>query len=451
MVTSRQEQIKNKIIYRQIRNPFYFLAALCCGVLLGLAVVHYLSYLTLLGIGLLGVIFALIMLRFPELTVAAFWLVFALQTTIFSGFNPQGFFYPIYGLMVANILFRLAWRRLYVPWPVVGTYLAFLALVLFSVLHLATGTGFTTFQKLFILSFGLLVFFQFYSKRSVYPVLWAQGAAGLVVAAWVIIQSVQGGFGYRGDIGINQNYVATIVAFGVLPLFALLRSYRTLNALTRILIWSGMGVGAYATLLLASRGMSVALFLGLAIMLARVLGDTRKTVIFISFAVAIGIGLMNLPGSSHLTSRFHEQGVSSLNGRLPLWNDSLDVLTHASFSQILIGHGFEASAAVTMKMSGHYTSSHNGYLEFLLNYGLIGLGLFLTLHVLALGMAWRRRDTASLYAVGAVIFLLVADFSSTPDGFLPWLTLGQALAIGAWSHGIRARAGIKRLLKLGEK
>jgi hypothetical protein len=70
-----------------------------------------------------------------------------------------------------------------------------------------------------------------------------------------------------------------------------------------------------------------------------------------------------------------------------------------------------------------------------LEFGLVGLGLFLTLHFIPLVFLWRFKDALSLYGMGVVTFLLFSNLTNVAsDAFFYWVTLGAVLALAVWKH-----------------
>jgi O-antigen ligase len=82
---------------------------------------------------------------------------------------------------------------------------------------------------------------------------------------------------------------------------------------------------------------------------------------------------------------------------------------------------------------GFLYSVHNTYLQMTLDFGFLGVGLFLLLHVTVVRLLWRFNDALSLYGIGTVVFLLFSNLTlQAADGFLYWVVLGTALAVAVW-------------------
>lgn len=419
------------------RPSSYILAgigAIALGAAIGIATAQLPILVYLAAAGVLAAILGFQMISRTHWTVSAFFLALAIQSTIIGGFEIRGLYYPIYLLMIFNAVVGLVTRRVKVSNSVIIIYLLFYLLVLISLFQVSTGLNFELFQKLFIYLLGLIVSFQFTSERAFWSLARVQTWSGIIVAVWVVISSIQSGFTGRGISEVNQNNVATLIAFGLIPLFATQLSGKA-SLWRRLAGWLALALGIYAMLLLASRGMTVALGMALVLMFARILNNPRRSIPLILLATAGALVLASLPGSNNLAERFTQADVASANGRTPLWNAAIREIETSNPVQLMFGHGINYSWIVTNRVVGFFYSVHNTYLQMTLEFGLVGLGLFLSLHFIALGFLWRFNDGLSLYGMGAVTFLLFSNLTNVAsDDFFYWVTLGAMLALAVWRH-----------------
>lgn len=419
------------------RPSSYVLAgigAVALGATIGVATAQLPILVYVAAAGVLAAILGFQMISRTHWTVSAFFLALAIQSTIIGGFEIRGLYYPIYLLMIFNAVVGLITRRVKVSNSVIIVYLLFYLLVIVSLFQVSTGINFELFQKLFIYLLGLIVSFQFTSERAFWSLARVQTWSGLIVAVWVVISSVQSGFTGRGISEVNQNNVATLIAFGLIPLFATQLSGKA-TFWRRLAGWLALALGVYAILLLASRGMTVALAMAFILMFARVLNNPRRSIPLILLATAGALVLASLPGSNNLAERFTQADVASANGRTPLWNAAIREIETSNPVQLIFGHGINYSWIVTNRVVGFFYSVHNTYLQMTLEFGLVGLGLFLSLHFIALGFLWRFNDGLSLYGTGAVTFLLFSNLTNVAsDDFFYWVTLGAMLALAVWRH-----------------
>ncbi len=415
-------------------QPFHILVLLggmALGVLLGL-LTSYLPILLYAGVaGVLALIFAWLMIRHPQFTVSSFFLAYIIQVTLLSGIEIRGMYYPIYILMAFNLVIGLASGKFKGAVGILIPYIFFYILVLFSLFNVATTINFDLFQKLFIYSLGLLTFFQFSSEGTFRLLTRFQAWAGVVVAVWVIITAFQGGFSDRVGIEADQNNVSTMISFGMIPILANLLTQRN-SLLQRILLCVFLALGAYALILLASRGMTIALGMALLFMVARIFTDPKRIIPILLLGVVASVVVAGLPGSDMLVDRFNQGDVTSANGRLPLWQAGIQEIMSSSPLELLFGHGMNYSLTVTSRVVGKLYSMHNTYLQMLLEFGLVGISLFVGLHISVLRILWSDNQQLSLYAGSMIIFLLFAHLSVTiADNFLSWVVLGTTLAIAS--------------------
>jgi exopolysaccharide production protein ExoQ len=130
-----------------------------------------------------------------------------------------------------------------------------------------------------------------------------------------------------------------------------------------------------------------------------------------------------------------------LTGRTALWEAT------RWFSRLRPweGWGFEAvwtrereAFQILVNFGKYPYTAHNGYYEFLLGMGRIGLGLLLMFLVVltwrAFRYAWTRRDALSLWPLALVTFVVVVNFSESLffSGVALWtLTVAAAVTVAA--------------------
>lgn len=151
--------------------------------------------------------------------------------------------------------------------------------------------------------------------------------------------------------------------------------------------------------------------------------------IFLSALAALGL----IAGASFLAlSRSHlwrglagsmamgrSEDVSSLTGRLPLWEELLKSIG----DHPLLGHGYlafwekEKIDYLSALLQWEIPHGHNMYLDVALDVGVIGLGLFLMIFIVSLYVTFRRvianhdRDVALVF--GLLVFALIHGFAES--------------------------------------
>ena len=412
-----------------------WLGAALVGVALGVAAALSLEH-ALAGAVVLVALYALARAQLrSELVLAAFWVTFCVYETIFSSVTVPGLFYPFYAAFALAVMVSLLRRGVAVEAWGLWLYGGFLFVVLLAFLGFTEPVGFEVAQRVFAYAFGLLVMLQIGTRRGVRPVLVAALCAGVAIAVWVIAASAQAGFRYRGDVSVDQNVASFFIGFGVLVAlaFAVDLMRRRHARLTLLLALVPLAAMLYAMTLLASRGIAIALTLGVLAIIARAAMLDVRTLRVALLLLPLSAGAALLPGGDHLLERFALADTETGNERLPIWAVTSDAFTRGDVYELLLGHGFGSSQVVVQRASGSLTSTHNAFLQILFEFGVVGFALFVALHALLIVRAFRLGGGSGLALFGWMWYLLGANLSlNTPDGFLYWTALGVALSLGRW-------------------
>lgn len=421
---------------RMISSVMLWLSALLLAVLIGILTTTPLG-LPFAGLMLAGGL-AWLALRHHHLTVGLFWSLYAMNSTVFAGLiNPTGLFYPIYLLMLLN---GFTWwtdrrRDLSIPLGQVVLYGCFFFLVLLSLFWQPPGLQADLRQRLFIYGFGMLVAVQLRTVEQLRSLRLFLLVTGLVAAAWVVIMGGLSGFAYRAGVAVNPNHVSTIIGLGLVALLGRIQEGKG-SAPVRFLLWTLLGAGLYANFLLASRGITLAVIVALAAMLwtgRRREGGGRVLVLL----PVAGLALL-LPGADGLIDRLLSGDLLTLNDRLPIWRYGLEQFAGSGMGTLLFGQGMGAAELLVRSVNPLLTSMHNGYIQILVEFGILGLGVFVALYALALRNAVQQEPVVGSGSLGMLIFLGVALLSaSVQDGFLFWAAFGTSLynwrPMGRWS------------------
>jgi O-antigen ligase len=146
----------------------------------------------------------------------------------------------------------------------------------------------------------------------------------------------------------------------------------------------------------------------------RVLAIAGMASILALGAIAYGfLSFGTLDATADVASMGRRENVSSLTGRLPLWEE----LVQAADDHPLIGHGhggFWTSKRILLYseiFAWQIPHAHNAYLDLVLSVGLIGLTLYLAWVLtgagVAIGRFQRSNRAAELFVVCLVVFSLV--------------------------------------------
>lgn len=373
-----------------------------------------------------------------EIIAAAYWITFAVYQTVLAnaGIQFEGIFYPFYLAFLANILVNLARGRVrFQLWSAV-LYGAFMVVVLASFIGFSEPVDFFVLQRVFAYTLGMLMALQVGSERGLAPVAVAAVISGSAISVWVIVSAIQSGFAYRASIQVDQNLTAFLVGLGIVTAAAVVLT----NVTSRRRPWLTVALAlaaatmVYAALLLASRGMFLAISMAIGVLLLRAVMADRRHVLTLAVAASLLGGLLLLPGGTSLLDRFDGDAVETGGRRTPLWTATWEAYARGDVPQLLFGHGFKSSELVMRTQFGILTSVHNAYLQLLYEIGLIGLGLFVGLHALLHRAAARVGSVYGSVAIGMLWLLLGANVTSdSPDGFAYWAALGYVAAVAAWA------------------
>jgi len=370
--------------------------------------------------------------------VGLYWIAFAVYQTVFlgTGIEFSGFFYPFYAGFVLSFLVGLFRGRIVVDLRIVVPYLVFLLLILYSFVGYTRPIDFFFVQRVLATLLGLVSMVQITSRRGLIPVVAGAVAASTIVSAWVVLSAAEAGFSYRGDIDVNQNFAAFVIGLGVVSAVALLAGPWRANVgkvLSIVLTVCVAGM-LYASLLLASRGMTIALVIALGVVMLRSIIVDRGALVWVLGILLLGAAGTMLPGGDGLLERFEDQTASSGGSRVPLWTHTLDEYTDSGALELILGNGFKSSEPVIESQFGIMTSVHNSYVQMLYELGVAGLGVFFVLHAAVAVIAWRSRSVSGLISLGIICFLLGSNLTAdSTDGFLYWTAFGGAAVLATWS------------------
>jgi hypothetical protein len=174
-----------------------------------------------------------------------------------------------------------------------------------------------------------------------------------------------------------------------------------------VLIMSGSRMALISLIMSAS--LMILLSLGL-IKLAKI----YSSIGFISFVVIsfsyylYGDNLIN-----YFVKIFRPEDIVQEDTRLNIWNITLKLYSNGSFSEILIGRGFQGLQTI-------YRSAHNVYLEFLFDYGIV----FILLFLIYIGLLYRKAISAlkrTIYREPAILACTLLAYTLIFSMFLSTL------------------------------
>ncbi len=247
---------------------------------------------------------------------------------------------------------------------------------------------------------------------------------GTVVLAFMVTQSsitastaVRTSLLYR-DEAFDTNNLSGYLVMG----FAVLLNFRFDKKTWNVIRYICCGVCALAVLMTGSRGGIVAaigavLFTGL---IQKNLKSTAKYLVTVVVGVVVLLFLMRWAGVryvSNVIDRFLNDTNGSGGERLIVWGYSL----RAALLRPLLGYGIGSSFIVLHQDYGSSIGTHNVFLTFLLDGGVVGLGLFLS--CLYRSLRAKRNAYTDMAKVMIVASMLVSLFLDTYNKKILWLPL----------------------------
>jgi O-antigen ligase len=369
--------------------------------------------------------------------VAGFWALFCTYETVLRDLlYVPGLFYPFYAAFAATLLVLLVRGRLVLTPPLLWLNFGFLVVVLASFIGFGEPIGFEVLQRLVAYLVGPLVALQFTGRRGLRVVLGAAVVTGTALAAWVVVESVRTGFVYRGGVTVDQNVVSFFIGLGLVVALAdaLAPTAGTRRRWAVAGTWIASALMLYGVLLLASRGVATALTVAAVAVVGRAAARRPERLLALVAAAAAVFGATRLPGGDGLVQRFAEDTVTSGNDRIPIWIGTLRYYAQGDAWDLLLGHGFGASWFAVQRVFGTLTSTHNAYLQLLVEFGIVGLGLFLALHALLLVRSFQVEERVGAAMFGLLAFLLATNLTlNATDGFMYWTALGLVMGMATWA------------------
>ncbi|HYG57422.1 MAG TPA: O-antigen ligase family protein [Symbiobacteriaceae bacterium] len=426
--------------------------------------------------------------RYAAVPVVAFFLVYALQATVFRDVaSLPRLHYPFYLFMLTSaFLYFLpsGEQRQQFSRASVAGYGVFLVLALAGTFwrpEYEIHIGAT--QRMFMYVLGFVTALQVRTAAHRRGLYLTMVASAVIISLWTIASAIQSDFAYRGATGVNPNFVSRLIGIGLIPVYAYLLGSGVRR--TGWKFWSAglvLGLGLYATFILASRGVLAALAAAMGLVLIRSALSMRDfakkavaTVLLAAVALFLpgGLAVVNrsvgeieffkgmvadkgqvdktpapapvtnptdtapvpaarpseAPAKPVETPAKPAQGqTTELNGRWPLWEAAFKHFAEANPLVKLFGGGMGTSENVVNRRADWVKSMHNTYLQVLMDGGIFGLLAFC---LLLAGVTWhslRSRGPGGIAAAGLVLFLGTVMLTATIiENNVFWIVLGVAM------------------------
>lgn len=322
-----------------------------------------------------------------------------------------------------------------------------------------------------ITNFYFFIFIAYWLKGNVKLVylFWASFIAGVLLTIFLYSQNITtelalGFEGHRIDFNyVNANHSAAL--FGAVILGSLfytikltpLRENRTISSWLKFFSSFFLAI-VFITLLIFTQSRQVWLAIPTSIiaMIASYITINRKSInwiyiipIFLLF-IFISLALFQIPEINHrltselyiipsiLTGNIDNIPYSSMGIRLHLWFEGINQF----LSHPLLGLGHNAKELV-ISLSNHlpqyikneFTHLHNGHLEVLTNYGLLGYSTFIALFYLLIksGKHYKDGDNMTILSVGLITYFFIINMFESFLSFKSGLYLFNCIAAGIYT------------------
>ncbi len=391
-----------------------------------------------------GSIVIIVFLRYPYVLLFVWVMInvfIGSKVPIFNGNNlDTGLIVPTF-LLAVNVPIKQTFKRM----PALTYLLVYLLWVLagIGVSPLGVGAFLTSWTiSLSYVAIGMLTINLLNTRQRLIRLI----DAILLMSAFV---SLYGIYGYitkqNGMSDLTTSLFRISSIFDVAPTLALFLSIVVPLAFYRTLILRGFKRAGSLLLLLVilvalgltfTRGAYISVPLGIIIM-TFCLPSRKMKVGLLSgiLALAVLAVLLQTVGNVPIFSRFFSADLSTLNGRVYLWQA---LLNHFD-PTLLLGNGLQASHVLLVKLQAHVygrgvigTAAHDLFLGTLYDHGIIGVILlifvFIALVASLIGkMRKARGDHRIVFAMALAVFVSV--FMQSLDGNDFWI---QAVGIYAW-------------------
>jgi O-antigen ligase len=351
---------------------------------------------------------------------------------VLGGPSIAALVYLMLGVMVVNLLYNRFIHRTRseyaVPTSVLACFGGLVLIILTSSLFSFEDNEFNL-DRWLALPFFVLALGQFRNKTDRGMFLLALILSSAYLSYWAITQATAMDIKkFNRGIGLTDpNYLACWIDLGLIVVVAsLLHLYVTGNKWRFALTVPAGGFAAlviYGLSIGASRGISVALLFTFVVLF--LLTAWRSRILLGVFVALLGLAplLWNLPLFDNFRRRLDEGGTGD---RLELTQDALNHWVNSPVWNMMMGNGSGSTFRILR------LHSHNVYTEMLLDYGVVGLLIFVILLGLAWWSAFRQEGAFRLIAIGWLAFLCIAGMSVIPFYYIwAWLILAAIFTIPA--------------------
>ncbi len=331
-------------------------------------------------------------------------------------------------------------RSFRTPCMLIGLYIAYI-----NIIHVAYGfsLGATVVKDILLPAAGLSFILLMWSKSVKLATFTALAISSLTLSLLVLHQYwTKGAYSYRAldqdDWIMNPNYLSLSAGMGAVsslmiavllltrkkPVYALLSLCCSLICLVCVLFLESRGV-LTATVLSSA--------LGIALLAPRIrikywiLGVVATVCVYWTLGIVADLQGGRLVVMSRLDTAVEDGGGS----RLHILKAGIAELEDRSFPTLLIGSGAGTHYAALGRQYGTTIDAHNAYLEVALNYGMIGLGLFVVLFAYAIANSLKSDNELRAITIAGLAYIAICSMTSNPFRLLTtFIVVATILAPG---------------------
>lgn len=180
----------------------------------------------------------------------------------------------------------------------------------------------------------------------------------------------------------DPNYFSSIIGMGALASLNMLVAPERLTKLHKALLSGIVMLVIFVSLMIASRGAILAMFISSAVLLISTRRLSRNSM-WLVLVLLIFLAILYQVGSfDFLISRFvNDEG--EIGGRSIIWRSKLaDFASQASLIDWLIGFGHKGGLALSSYVGDRaYIGFHNDYIALLVSYGVIGVIIVIAMYL----------------------------------------------------------------------
>ena len=220
----------------------------------------------------------------------------------------------------------------------------------------------------------------------------------------------------------DPNYLSCIIVLGCIVAINELLS-RKGTMLKTVFCYTTIGLSVFALAYLASRGAFVSLGVGILVMLL-FSKSTRKSskIIFVVLILGLLVLMYTSDYFNIISARFQSESMMTGTGRTIIWQAKLDAFfNEGGILNWIFGFGNEGGLGLGKTLFGRIRATHNDFVSALVEYGFIGLGLYIYVFFIAINHAPKENKISILAFVAsyiAICMTLEPTFSDMPSSIV---------------------------------